>query len=216
MSKVNKKLCIYCDTRVGSTKDHVPPKSLFPRPRPTMVTVPCCEICQNEYKKDEDLFAAYIMFGPAGATKKGKQHWEKTIHRRYEKDIGLRHAVAKCMRYVDFETQEGIFLRSGFVIDPDVQRITNVITKILRGLYWIEFNEMLAANKEIKFIQGDAKDRLVADAMRLYEKSKIKRKSEAYDEDIFRYYMAQPDDEDNETCWIMVFYDVTVFVGYIS
>ncbi len=99
---------------------------------------------------------------------------------------------------------------------PDVQRITNVITKILRGIYWIEFDEMLADNKEIKFTKADAKDPLVADAMRIYGKSKIKRKSEVYDEDIFRYFVAQPDDEDNETCWIMVFYDVTVFVGSVS
>ncbi len=57
------KLCTYCDSP-ATTKDHVPPRAIFAKPRPTLVTVPCCEECNKVRfsKADEEfsLFAALM------------------------------------------------------------------------------------------------------------------------------------------------------------
>ena len=56
--------------------------SLFSRPRPkNMVTVKCCKECNKKFKKDEDLFAAWIHFGPAGVSNEGKRLWDQKFHR---------------------------------------------------------------------------------------------------------------------------------------
>jgi len=48
-------LCIYCGKNPASTKDHVPPKSFFPRPRPAnLITVPSCGDCNNMFGKDDE------------------------------------------------------------------------------------------------------------------------------------------------------------------
>jgi hypothetical protein len=49
------KICIYCGKRKGTTKDHVPPKCLFPLPKPSnLVAVPCCYVCKKTYEKDDE------------------------------------------------------------------------------------------------------------------------------------------------------------------
>src|SRR5688500_5764615 len=55
-------LCLYCERRVGDTVDHVPPKSLFPPPRPSnLVTVPCCTSCHRSFMKDDEYFRLMLV-----------------------------------------------------------------------------------------------------------------------------------------------------------
>jgi hypothetical protein len=35
---------VYCCIEPGTTGDHVPPKSLFPKPRVGLIEVPCCDL----------------------------------------------------------------------------------------------------------------------------------------------------------------------------
>lgn len=40
---------------MATTKDHVPPKSFFPSPRPSnLITVPCCDVCNSKYGKGDE------------------------------------------------------------------------------------------------------------------------------------------------------------------
>ena len=53
-------ICYLCRKRTGTTRDHVPPKNLFPRPRPSnLITVPCCEKCNNRFSKHEEYFRLF-------------------------------------------------------------------------------------------------------------------------------------------------------------
>src|SRR4051812_40316879 len=53
-------LCYLCQKRPATTKDHVPPKSLFPKPRPSnLMTLPCCFPCNNRFSKHEEYFRLF-------------------------------------------------------------------------------------------------------------------------------------------------------------
>jgi hypothetical protein len=40
--------CYLCGAQERLTRDHIPPRNLFPQPRPTnLITVDCCEVCNN-------------------------------------------------------------------------------------------------------------------------------------------------------------------------
>ena len=56
-----KALCCYCGFREATTKDHIPPKAIFNKPRPSnLVTVPCCFECNNDASKTDERFKTYI------------------------------------------------------------------------------------------------------------------------------------------------------------
>ena len=53
-------ICVLCGARAGTTIDHVPPKALFPPPRPKLITVPACEICNGSASEAEEKFRVYL------------------------------------------------------------------------------------------------------------------------------------------------------------
>ena len=53
--------CYLCGALAPETRDHIPPASFFPEPRPSnLITVPCCEKCNSSYKLDDEAFRAWI------------------------------------------------------------------------------------------------------------------------------------------------------------
>ena len=54
-------ICTYCGRKRQITKDHIPPKNLFPKPRPSdLITVPCCLECNQRISKDDEYFRLVI------------------------------------------------------------------------------------------------------------------------------------------------------------
>src|SRR5947209_4210448 len=48
--------CTYCSAK-ATTRDHVPPRCLFPKPMPPdLVTVPCCKDCNQKASLDDEYF----------------------------------------------------------------------------------------------------------------------------------------------------------------
>ncbi len=212
-----KKDCTYCDIGQGNTKDHVIPRSLFKPPRPKMVTVPCCVKCNEEFKSDEDVFTSWIMFGPAGASTEGQSLWKAKRHRTFDKDIGLRQEIARSLKYVNFETEGGIYIKSGFIIEPDSKRIKNVIRKIIRGLFWEEYRERVPKDIEIsRPLVSDINDPDVVRAFDIYTTSTNGRASTAFSEETCKYFVVRADRETFESLWIMVFYNITAIVSYVG
>ncbi len=53
--------CCYCGTKEATTRDHVPPKAIFNKPRPDdLITVPCCFECNNQASSFDEKFKAYL------------------------------------------------------------------------------------------------------------------------------------------------------------
>lgn len=142
--------CVYCAAAPGITSDHVPPKSFFPRPRPSNpVTVPACLKCNRGAGKDEEYFLATLMFTEAGVTEVGKKLWNGRLRRMYEKNIGLRRRIARSIRRRDVLTPAGIYLGRGMTVAYDARRLEAIAMKIVRGLYFHERSAPLDATAEV-------------------------------------------------------------------
>jgi len=65
--------CYLCgQTREKMTRDHVPPRNMFPPPLPdNMITVDCCDDCHKPLSLDDEAFTAFIAMahGVSGAGK---------------------------------------------------------------------------------------------------------------------------------------------------
>jgi len=54
------KRCYLCKGE-ADTKDHVPPKGLFPEPRPSnLITVDCCYRCNQKFTKIDEEFRLFV------------------------------------------------------------------------------------------------------------------------------------------------------------
>jgi 5-methylcytosine-specific restriction endonuclease McrA len=60
--RTSKKTCAYCGSPTDLTRDHVPPKNLFPLPKPVnLITVPACKKCHSETSQDDEYFRVKIL-----------------------------------------------------------------------------------------------------------------------------------------------------------
>jgi hypothetical protein len=203
-------MCIYCGNKPGSTRDHVPPKSLFPKPRPVnMLTVPCCDDCQARFKKDEDVFMAWITIGPAIESRASKPLWEQKLKRTFEKDRGVNEVIRRLCKPVDLTTPAGIYLGKGLASSIDHERKNDVLGKIVRGLFWVEYNERLPENVAIEIYgvrrTGEDIENLIA---RTYE-------GKAIGEGIFEYRYARAP-ESFESYWVMSFFRRNYFFAVVD
>jgi hypothetical protein len=76
--------CYLCGKKASETpdgrltRDHIPPKNLFPPPLPEdLITVPCCYECNNAAHKDDE----YLRFlsGLYNTSAMGKQIWKEKV-----------------------------------------------------------------------------------------------------------------------------------------
>jgi hypothetical protein len=72
-------LCYICRRRVAETRDHIPPKSLFPKPRPSdLITAPCCFLCNNRNSRSDEYFRL-MMASSLNATESGQRAWKRVL-----------------------------------------------------------------------------------------------------------------------------------------
>ena len=203
--------CVYCGINDGITKDHIPPRSLFSKPKPNnLITVPCCNDCNKRFKKDEDLFMGWVLFSEAGTKKEGKKIWEQKLNRTFEKDYGLKKQIAKSFKIAEIFSPSGLYLGRRLISQIDPIRIENVIRKIVRGLFWFEYKEKISLKSKIEIIgipkNSNNIDTLIRNSIcgsRFWEK-------------IFEYRYLRKSKDTFESIWIMSFYRELYYIALID
>jgi len=62
MTKQRHGECVYCGHTKPLTDDHIPPQSLFRKPRPAdLIAVPSCRQCNISASKDDEYFKTVIV-----------------------------------------------------------------------------------------------------------------------------------------------------------
>ena len=152
-SQTYSELCIYCGSQSAVDKDHVPPKLLFPKPRPAdLVTVPSCRSCNGGAGKDEEYFLAILMFSQAGISPVGHSLWSQKLRRMYSKNLGLRAKIVRAVKQTEVITPAGLLIGKRAIIKFDVPRFEKVAAKMVKGLYFFEYSETLPHSATIESV----------------------------------------------------------------
>lgn len=200
--------CVYCNSRPGVTRDHVPPKSFFPQPRPAnLITVPACSECNGGFSKDEDLFLAAFMFSSAGISEVGQAIWRQTLRRAYSKNPGLRWRISRSIQEVEVSTPAGLYLGRRMTIRPDERRSAQFVAKIVRGLYHHEFGIPLAWNAEITSYWI----RTASEGQEIEKfRDQLLHGSRGWS-GVFEYRFNRVADQPNDSMWVIRFFGQFVF-----
>ena len=153
-TKRKKKLCVYCHSSEDLTRDHIPPKSLFPTPRPTdLITVTCCPECHQEFTGDDEYFRNYLIFSP-------QCMWHAAA--RQLQEIGLRSlqdsnaggsttpSFGVLPQYWSNNLASPIVPIGGVTVTRDDKRIADVLERIVVGLFWRENEIYLPFDYEVE------------------------------------------------------------------
>ena len=140
--------CCYCGGD-ATTRDHVPHRALFPRPRPTdLITVPACESCNNVSSLDEEYFLHVLLSwrdakGPViDSLRKQRFESKYLVEQRPPRRLAeMAERMLRSMEQRPLYSPAGLYLGDATTLTVDRNRFDRVLDKIARGLYFHTSNE---------------------------------------------------------------------------
>ena len=115
------------------TREHLPPRNLFRKPRPRLFTVPCCLACNNQAHNDDEYFRLAVSAG-YNTNETGKEIWNEKVKARTLKAGRISESVNKfrsSLKKIALITPEGV--EDAFQASIERAPIDRVLTRITKG-----------------------------------------------------------------------------------
>lgn len=201
-------LCALCGVNQASTRDHIPPKAIFPKPRPALITVPACFECNNSASDHDDLFKVYLSLHTAENSDIARQLFtEKTVRTLRRNQNLLQRIYKESKRFVIRNTRGELESRSGVLWDSSAH--TQVIGRTIRGLYFHHLGTPLPSDCDLKvqWLRGVPEE--IVPKLPLFEEQVIGKNQVVYK------YIIAPEDP-RHSLWLFEFYGAHWASGYTS
>jgi hypothetical protein len=149
--------CIYCGATGKLTKDHIPPKNLFPTPRPSdLMTVPACERCNKSFELDDDYFRIAVLV-PADPERHpiAARLWaEKVVRGTLKHSPALKSTIIRSLARLDVTTPAGIYLGTAPTIRLERERLDRVARRIVTALHWRHYGHVPRSGVKFTLAMG--------------------------------------------------------------
>jgi hypothetical protein len=192
--------CVYCGEQRELTSDHVPPKCLFSKPRPALITVPSCEPCNRAYGKEDEYFRIAITTG----IDRDKFPKENAGSVKAITNLARRESLGFAHFFL-----EGWDRQSGSMTFKR-ERIEIVISRIARGLFF--HHKAVRIPLTVGFACCEITESTKTHAEGRERINRLGENLTAIGQGVFRYAFEpfEPPDPFG-TVWLMRFYDLRTF-----
>lgn len=194
-------MCAYCGELRELTRDHVPPRCLFSKPRPSdLVTVPCCDSCNRELSKHDEYFRIAITTGI------DKEIFPKENADSVRAISNLNRPASQGFVRQLLQNYE----RNPGRLKVDKARIEIVLNRIVRGLFYHHSQKYLPGTIAFEFCPVDASSKFHSEGQQ--RMNRLEGRLTTIGGGVFRYAFEpfQPPDPFG-TAWLMCFYDHKTF-----
>ncbi len=156
--------CVLCGKEGIITREHVPPKCLFLKPRPqNTITVPLCEGCNHFYHLDDEYFRILASVHANPSDQQWRLFNEKVIGSSLARGEGLKKRLDdEYMIIQNYARSNPIELYGGgelpnellpYLRPFDAKRINSVIEKIVKCLHFHHFERRFEG--ELRIVISD-------------------------------------------------------------
>ena len=206
--------CVYCGGKTDLTRDHIPPKSLFNKPRPPLITVRACRRCNSGFSRDDDYFWLTLASrAETGANREALQASRRAIENLARGEAGgFRKAFLASIQSVELRTPAGLYIGDALAYDVSFSRLNRVAARITKGLFAHVTGTPLPSNysataRALEGFTHDARD----DVQRFISFTAASPACSISNVFSFRFRVLE-DDPDASVC-IFDVYETTAFLG---
>lgn len=194
------KLCVLCGIREATTADHVPPKNIFPKPRPgDLITVPACLKCNNEGSKHDEEFRVALSLQLGIEIEATQKLWKAGALRSLMHNQRLANALGRNSWEVDIRSPQGIYLGKRRAVAIPVRPHNAVLDRTVRGLYFHHFGDILGIRVSCKVTPISGIPREISPIVKMMSFASIGGEA-------FRYLFGRAADSPLDSMWILCFY----------
>lgn len=129
---------MYCGAEGFVTDDHCPPKGLFAKPRPTLITVPACDECNRGFSRDDEYFRDFFVMDERSRGNQDRDALVALINRSYTRpqSAKMQAALARETRARIRERPNSDVLTIGRLRHASGMRLSVTAARIAKGLFW--------------------------------------------------------------------------------
>jgi len=199
--------CYLCGTKVDLTRDHVPPKNLFPAPLPNnLITVPCCKSCNQSNSKYEEQFRVFVS-SAANASPHGVRIWrEKVVGSTFKRSPRLKSQFGKGLVCVEIDSPIGRIKQPSVTLGP--VPVEACLVKITKGLLAHFYPRIIRSELGFQITPLNQ----FANQQKLVNSLPIPVIYEERGSGAFKFWRGVAEDDNSFGLWIYVFYDAVWFL----
>jgi len=135
-------ICGYCGSTSPTTRDHIPPRGIFPHPRPgDLITIPSCDSCNQGASDSDELFRAYLSLHVGVETPSTSRLWEPAV-RGIQRNRRLHQRLLAEMERVWLMTPSGVIYGQAHRGRWDSNAHDVTVERMIRGLYFHHYGEV--------------------------------------------------------------------------
>lgn len=199
--KPGRQLCTICGAADATTLDHLPPKNLFPKPRPSdLITVPSCLRCNNVGSKHDEEFRVFVSIQLGMETDTTRKLWKEGALRTIHHNNRLRSHLITNSREVDVVTPAGISLGKRRAVTVPMRSHNAVCDRIVRGLYFHHYGAILGSRVSCHVAPLQSIPSEVGPILSLMSFNSIA-------DGAFCYQHGRAADSPLDSMWFLLFYD---------
>lgn len=198
--------CAICGKNPATTSDHIPPRSMFPRPRPSdLITIPTCPKCNKATEKLDEEFRVFINLFVGETTPEAENLWKTETLSTVQHNKKLLRKALLSFRPAYLTSTHGIITEKSEVVIWD-ESPNKVVEKIIRGLYYHHFSEILADRVNIIINQINIVPPETVEGVKSWPCNFVGGGQ-------FLYRYARANDEPLYSAWLLVFHRKLVVLG---
>lgn len=215
-----KDICPLCGKVEYLTREHIPPKNLFLKPRPkNTITVWTCKPCNASYAPDEEYFRICVCAGAQPGSEEYRLWDEKVVNSTFQRSPALKQKLSNGNDIIqEYHKSHPLEYDSGdsapdelvpYLLPLEMNRINRVVEKIVRCLYFKHFKSVLSPNSKF-LIDHDSLNLLDLEKINKEKINKRERMGWVGRAGEFIYWFGE-EEEDGSVELMLLFYQVRDF-----
>lgn len=207
--------CYLCEKEGACSRDHVPPKGIFPKEirkinKKNLLTVPAHSTCNNSYKQDDELFRNFII-AHSHKTQQGRFAWDNTVVPSFKKNPGARIELLKRVerRFIKDDLLGAYVYSNG--LQWEASLITRQIERINRGLYYYKTKQPLSLTIPIRYNLYDNIKYILPKIIQIFNEININLNWKHIIPGFFTYFFEMAEDDNEKGLSVLIFYNSITF-----
>ena len=213
------KECVYCGSTENLTKDHIPPKNLFAKPRPSnLITVPSCASCNGGFQLDDDYFwmimHTRMETGGHPELTRTKAKFISSLNRM--ESARYKRAILNSMFLAELVTKSSLYVGTATAFRVDGERLNKVASRIIKGLFYYEKGFRLPDECEAVAFADPLTMSDDPEVINRLVSFMLTRPEQIIGNNVFSYRCHFHEEEEYTSAWLMLFYENMLFLGSTS
>lgn len=216
MTKKQNRLCYLCGSEGADTKDHVPPRGIFPlKPKGQLITVPAHRECNAKFQSDDELFRNLII-AASYRTPEGRTAWQEQVVKSWNSNPKAKNILKDLLFRVNIKDPQNNLTVPVEALRIDVNLVERQVARWSRGLFYKRFRSPLSQSSEIVVNKLGPPEVSIIPLMKEYAKSHMIPRWHEVETNVFSYAFVTSTEAKDIGFAIFIFFNTEVYSAAIN